>query len=181
MHLLRWQLGETRCLPGGINICRQINCGPWPFGCIPASGGSIFKAILFILLFFLLCAYFFQFCFLSVFSPFPLHIHARTRLFGQTILVISQVWLLCHLIFFPLFYLWESRSNKWSVTNGVFLLKPAVWAADQGNETAAWREHQEINGPNCTGAKGNAKKVCVELEEPKACCLPQRCGGLGHF
>lgn len=86
----------------------------------------------------------------------------------------------CNLAFL-LFYLWESRSNKWSVTNGVFLLKPAVWAADQGNETAAWREHQEINGPNCTGAKGNAKKVCVEWEEPKACCLPQRCGGLGHF
>lgn len=45
---------------------------------------------------------FFQLCFLTVFSPFPLHIHARTRLLGQTILVIAQVWLFVPLHIFPL-------------------------------------------------------------------------------
>lgn len=57
------------------------------------------------------------------------------------------------------------------MTDHVFLIKSAVWAADQGNENAARRKHKEINGPDCSGTKGDAELRFFEVEEPEVLWL----------
>ena len=59
---------------------------------------------------------FFQLCFLTVLSAFPLHVPARTRLPGQAILVRAQLWLFVplHIFALILFVGEQIQEMKWN-------------------------------------------------------------------